>query len=47
MAGNDTKGNHFGRRDFIKTTTLASVAATLPGTGLVGQEDQGRIQSQS
>jgi hypothetical protein len=29
-----------GRRDFIKTTTMASVAATIPGTGLLGQDTQ-------
>jgi L-fucose isomerase-like protein len=39
MAGSDAKGSHVGRRDFIKTTTLASVAVTLPGTALVGQDD--------
>jgi L-fucose isomerase-like protein len=38
MAENDAKGNHVGRRDFIKTTTLAGVAAALPGAGLAGQD---------
>jgi len=35
--GNDQKGIQFNRRDFIKTTTLASVAATLPVTSLAEQ----------
>ncbi len=38
MAEIDGRGSHVGRRDFIRTTTLASVAATIPGTSLVGQE---------
>ncbi len=38
MAENETKGNHVGRRDFIKATTLASMAATLPGAGFAAQE---------
>jgi hypothetical protein len=38
MFGNDSKGNHVGRRDFIKATTFAGMAATLPGTALLGQE---------
>jgi hypothetical protein len=37
----DPKGFHVGRRDFIKTTTLASVAATLPATRLIGQNAAG------
>ena len=32
--GNDQKGIHFRRRDFIKATTLAGMAATFPATGL-------------
>ena len=39
MAENDAKGSHVGRRDFIKTTALVSVAATLPETSLLGQDD--------
>ncbi len=37
MAENNAKGIPVGRRDFIKATTLASMAATLPVAGLVGQ----------
>jgi hypothetical protein len=37
----DPKGIQVGRRDFIKTTTLASVAATLPATGLIRQNAAG------
>jgi L-fucose isomerase-like protein len=32
------KETHVGRRDFIKTTSIASVAATLPATKLAGQD---------
>ena len=32
------QGIHVGRRDFIKTTTMASVAATLPGNTLLSQD---------
>lgn len=32
MLKEDHKGVHVGRRDFLKTTTMASMAATLPGT---------------
>jgi L-fucose isomerase-like protein len=39
MAENDAKGSHVGRRDFIATTTLASIAATLPGTSFAGQDN--------
>jgi L-fucose isomerase-like protein len=39
MTGNDSKGNHVGRRAFIRTTTLAGMASTLPVTSLVGQDD--------
>jgi L-fucose isomerase-like protein len=38
MAESDAKGNHVGRRDFIKATTLASVAATLPVASLTAQD---------
>ena len=34
---NDQKGAQFNRRDFIKTTALAGMAAALPVTGLAGQ----------
>jgi hypothetical protein len=34
----DHKEIHVGRRDFMKTTTMASVAATLPATKIVGQD---------
>ena len=37
--GNDAKGLNFPRRDFIKVTTLAGMAATVPGTGFAGQDD--------
>jgi hypothetical protein len=37
------KGNHVGRRDFLKTTTLASVAATLPGAGFISQGTAGPV----
>jgi hypothetical protein len=36
----DGKGIHVGRRDFLKTTTLAGVAAAIPGASLVGQENK-------
>ncbi len=39
MAGNDATENHVGRRTFLRTTTLASVAATIPGTGFAAQEE--------
>jgi len=32
------KGIHVGRRDFIKTTTMAGMAATLTGSTLLGQD---------
>ncbi|MBN1831934.1 MAG: twin-arginine translocation signal domain-containing protein [Deltaproteobacteria bacterium] len=35
--GNNQKGIHISRRGFMKTTALASIAATLPATNLVGQ----------
>jgi L-fucose isomerase-like protein len=38
MAGNDVTGNHVGRRAFIKTSALVSMAATLPGASLTAQE---------
>jgi hypothetical protein len=33
----ENPNDHVGRRKFIKTTALASVAATIPGTALLGQ----------
>jgi hypothetical protein len=38
---NDQKGVQFNRRDFIKTTALAGMAAALPVTGLAGQSTVG------
>ena len=40
MLKGDHKEIHVGRRNFIKTTTMASVAATLPGTRLVSQDTE-------
>lgn len=45
MPKNAPKGMNFGRRDFIKTTAMASVAATLPGTALHGQGSAGLSKS--
>jgi hypothetical protein len=42
---NDPKGMHVGRRNFIKTTTMAGMAATLPGTALLGQDTGGVLKS--
>jgi L-fucose isomerase-like protein len=41
----DPKGLYVGRRDFIKTTTMASVAASLPVTRLVGQDTESPSKS--
>jgi hypothetical protein len=38
MQKEDRKPVHFGRRDFIKATTLAGMAGTLPGAGLIAQD---------
>jgi L-fucose isomerase-like protein len=38
MMDNNLNGNHVGRRNFVKLTTLASVAATLPGVGFAAQD---------
>ncbi len=38
MLKGDPREAHVGRRSFIKTTTLASLAASLPGTGIAGQD---------
>jgi L-fucose isomerase-like protein len=39
----DLIGIHVKRRDFIKTTTLAGMAATLPGTSLLAQNTAGSV----
>lgn len=36
---------HVGRRDFIKASTIASMAATLPGTALLGQDTGSLLKS--
>jgi hypothetical protein len=36
--GKDLIRIHVGRRDFLRTTTLAGMAATLPGTSFLGQD---------
>ena len=38
MQKEDQKPVHVGRRDFIKATTLAGMAGTLPGAGLLAQD---------
>jgi L-fucose isomerase-like protein len=38
MMESNGNGNHVGRRDFIKVTTLAGVAATLPAAGIAAQD---------
>jgi hypothetical protein len=40
MLKGDHRGIHAGRRDFIKTTAMASVAATFPGARFVGQDSE-------
>ncbi len=42
--GMDFKCVHVGRRDFIKTGTLAGMAATLPVAGLAAQEMRGALK---
>jgi len=37
MPKNDDNGMNVGRRDFLKTTTMAGMAAALPATGIAGQ----------
>ncbi len=44
MRDEDQKKIHVGRRDFIKTMTLASMAATLPGAALADQSSVGSIR---
>jgi hypothetical protein len=41
------KAIHVGRRDFIKTTTMAGMAATLPGTALIGQDAGDSLKSRA
>jgi hypothetical protein len=40
MPKKDHAGVHVERRDFLKTTTMASMAAALPGTNLLGQDTE-------
>ena len=51
MSGTDQKGIQVGRRDFIKTMTLAGMAATLPPTrpmaALADQSSSGAIRPRS
>jgi len=44
VSGADQKIIHVGRRDFIKTMTLAGMAATLPGVALADQSSAGAIR---
>ncbi len=39
------KGMHVGRRDFIRTTAMAAMAANLPETNLLGQDTGGFVKS--
>jgi hypothetical protein len=41
------QGNNVGRRDFLKTTTLAGMAATLPAASVLGQDARGIVRSNS
>jgi hypothetical protein len=41
----NSKSIHVGRRDFIKTTSIAGMAATLPGTVLLSQDSGGLLKS--
>jgi L-fucose isomerase-like protein len=43
MARENQKRIHIGRRDFIKTMTLAGMAATLPGSALAARSSAGAI----
>lgn len=45
MLKEDHREVHVGRRDFIKTTTMASVAASFSGTRLVGQDAESPSKS--
>lgn len=40
MLKGDHKKIHVGRRDFMKTTTIASLAATIPGTSIAAQNSE-------
>ena len=40
----DPRAVHVGRRDFIRTTTMASMAATLQGTAIVGRDTGGLLK---
>ena len=44
MPGADQKGIQVGRRDFLKTMALASMAATLPGAALADQSSAGALR---
>jgi hypothetical protein len=44
VPGADQKRIHIGRRDFIKTMTMASMAATLPGAALADQTPAGAVR---
>ena len=46
MLRHDSKAIHVGRRDFIKASAMAGMAATLPGTALPGQGTGGLSRSQ-
>ena len=42
--GREHKGIQVRRRDFLKTTTLAGMAATIPVKGLAGREIAGTMK---
>ncbi len=44
MKGAGKNRNHIGRRDFIKSMTLAGMAATLPRTAFAGSDSTGSIR---
>jgi hypothetical protein len=44
VAGADQKKIYVGRRDFIKTMTMAGMAATMPGAALADQSSEGAIR---
>lgn len=45
MLNEDHKGVNAGRRDFLKTTAMASMAASLSGTSLLGQETKSVLKT--
>lgn len=45
MHNNDPQKMNVGRRDFIRTTTMAGMAATLPGTALPAQDAGSLLKS--